>query len=194
MADAQSTRAACGGVAAPRPPAWRSLRLAGWPGPRLLEMMFRLGHRAAGDLQIPDRLSARALAAAFCDVGWNGESGSAELGADGALFRTHHARSEEIDLLREDAGAIPDGELPEVVHASRKHAPEPSASPETRSAHRCAFSKFCRTFSLNSVATESLPISLGRSRWDETSRLPEARGGCSGCWIAMPYRSCCAPG
>jgi hypothetical protein len=58
----------------------------------------------------------------------------------------------------------------------------------------CAFSKICRTFSLNSVASESLPVSLGRSRWDEKSRLPEARGGCSGCWIDMQSKSCCALG
>ncbi len=60
--------------------------------------------------------------------------------------------------------------------------------------HTCAFSKICRTFSLNSVATEGLPISLGRSRWGAKSRSPEARGGCSGCWIAMLSRSCCALG
>jgi hypothetical protein len=35
---------------------------------------------------------------------------------------------------------------------------------------------------------------LGRSRWDGTSRLPEARGGCSACWIATRFRSSWMPG
>jgi hypothetical protein len=55
---------------------------------------------------------------------------------------------------------------------------------------RCEFSQLCRTSSLNSVASESLPVSLGRSRWDDESRLLEARGGCSACSIDMPFRSC----
>jgi hypothetical protein len=61
--------------------------------------------------------------------------------------------------------------------------------------HRqCAFSKLCRILSLNSVASESIPVSLGHSRWAEKSPSPEARGGCSRCWIDTPYRSCSAPG
>ena len=55
----------------------------------------------------------------------------------------------------------------------------------------CAFSKFCHPVSLNSVTSESLPVSLKLPRWDGKSRSPEARGGCSGCLIVMPCRSWC---
>jgi hypothetical protein len=57
----------------------------------------------------------------------------------------------------------------------------------------CEFSKFCRTFSLNSVAPESRPLYDGAVPVVHRSPLGEARGGCSGCSIDMPFRSCCAP-
>jgi hypothetical protein len=57
----------------------------------------------------------------------------------------------------------------------------------------CGFSKFCRTFSLNSVAPESRPLYDGAVPVVHRSPLGEARGGCSGCSIDMLFRSCCAP-
>ena len=85
-----------------------------------LQVVFRLGHRAARDFQIPDGLGARGLAAALSNVCRNREGCSSQLGAHDRLLGSHDDRSEEVNLLRKNPGAIPDSELPEVVHTPVK--------------------------------------------------------------------------